>query len=48
VLALSSKLRAARVITSGYLVSDDPALEGYRVERRVQDGGWAADLHVRQ
>jgi hypothetical protein len=48
VLALSSRLRSARVITSGYLVSDEPALEGYRVERRVQDGGWAADLHVRR
>ena len=48
VLALSGRLRAARLITSGYLVSDDPRLEGYRVERRVQDGGWAADLHARQ
>ena len=48
VLALSPRLRAARVITSGYLVSDDPELDGYRVERRVQDGGWAADLHVRE
>ena len=48
VLALSQRLRAARVITSGYLVSDDPELDGYRVERRVQDGGWAADLHVRR
>jgi ribosomal protein L11 methyltransferase len=47
VLSISSKVRAPRVITSGYLVSDEPALEGYRVERRVQDGGWAADLHVR-
>ena len=48
VLALSPRLRAGRVITSGYLVSDDPHLDGYRIERRVQDGGWAADLHVRQ
>jgi ribosomal protein L11 methyltransferase len=48
VLALSSRLRAGRVITSGYLVSDDPQLAGYRIERRVQDGGWAADLHVRE
>ena len=28
--ALSTRLRAERVITSGYLVSDDPQLEGYR------------------
>lgn len=48
VLAISSKVRSPKVITSGYLVSDDPALAGYRVERRVQDGGWAADLHVRR
>ena len=48
VLALAPRLRAPRAITSGYLVSDDPHLEGYRIERRVQDGGWAADLHVRQ
>jgi ribosomal protein L11 methylase PrmA len=47
-LALSSRVQAARVITSGYLVSDNPGLDGYRVERRVQDGGWAADLHVRR
>jgi ribosomal protein L11 methyltransferase len=48
VAALSPRLQAERVITSGYLVSDEPSLAGYRVERRVQDGGWAADLHVRQ
>ena len=45
---LGPRLRAARAITSGYLVSDEPELEGYRRERRVQSGGWAADLHVRQ
>lgn len=48
VQSISSKVRSPKVITSGYLVSDDPALEGYAVERRVQDGGWAADLHVRR
>jgi len=47
VLALAPKLRASRAITSGYLVSDEPELEGYRRERRVQSGGWAADLHGR-
>jgi ribosomal protein L11 methyltransferase len=46
--ALGPRLRTARAITSGYLVSDEPRLEGYRRERRVQSGGWAADLHVRQ
>ena len=48
VVALGPQLRAARAITSGYLVSDEPDLQGYRRERRVQQGGWAADLHVRQ
>ncbi len=46
--ALSGRLRTDRAITSGYLVSDDPAIEGYRIERRVQEAGWAADLHLRQ
>ena len=45
VVALGPRLRTARAITSGYLVSDEPELEGYRRERRVQSGGWAADLH---
>jgi ribosomal protein L11 methyltransferase len=48
VLELSPKLRAPRAITSGYLISDEPALEGYTVVRRIQQGGWAADLHVRR
>ena len=48
VSALGPRLRSARAITSGYLVSDEPVLAGYRRERRVQSGGWAADLHVRQ
>jgi ribosomal protein L11 methyltransferase len=45
---LGPHLRSARAITSGYLVSDEVELDGYRRERRVEDGGWAADLHVRQ
>ena len=48
VLELAPRLRSPRAITSGYLVSDEPQLDGYRVERRVQDGGWAADLQVRE
>ena len=48
VVALGPRLRAGRAITSGYLVSDEPELDGYQRERRVQSGGWAADLHVRQ
>jgi ribosomal protein L11 methyltransferase len=48
VIALAPGLTAERAITSGYLVSDEPELAGFRRERRVQDGGWAADLHVRR
>jgi len=47
VAALSGRLDAGRAITSGYLVSDEPELVGYRRERRIQHEGWAADLHVR-
>jgi ribosomal protein L11 methyltransferase len=47
VVALTGRLRTDRAITSGYLVSDEPELGGYRRERRVAEGGWAADLHVR-
>ncbi|MGZ8783204.1 MAG: 50S ribosomal protein L11 methyltransferase [Gaiellaceae bacterium] len=48
VVALGPRLRTGRAITSGYLVSDEPELKGYRRETRVQSGGWAADLHVRR
>ena len=48
VVALGSRLRTRRAITSGYLVSEEPELAGYRLEQRVEDGGWAADLHVRR
>jgi ribosomal protein L11 methyltransferase len=47
-LALGPRLRAPRVITSGYLVSDPIELDGYRRQRRLEDGGWAADVHVRR
>ena len=46
VVALGARLRSPRAITSGYLVSDEPELAGYRLERRVQLDGWAADLHL--
>jgi ribosomal protein L11 methyltransferase len=44
VAALGPRLGAARAITSGYLVSDEPELAGYARERRVQLDGWAADV----
>ena len=45
---LAGTLRTQRVITSGYLVTDEPGLRGYRpIARRTLDG-WAADLHERR
>ena len=38
---------SAFVVTSGYLVSDEPTLPGYEHVRRHQSAGWAADLHRR-
>ena len=47
VAALSGRLDCTRVITSGYLVSEGPLLAGFERADRVEDAGWAADLHVR-
>ena len=44
---LAGPLEVARAITSGYLLSDDPALPGFARERRIEVEGWAADVHVR-
>jgi ribosomal protein L11 methyltransferase len=42
--SLAPRLACARLLTSGYLVAEDPALPGWeRIERRELDG-WAADL----
>jgi ribosomal protein L11 methyltransferase len=47
VVALAERIEAPRLVTSGYLVRDVPALAGFRrVDRREADG-WAADLHER-
>jgi ribosomal protein L11 methyltransferase len=44
---LGGRVAAPRIVTSGYLGSDAPSLEGFRnVERRELDG-WAADVHAR-
>jgi ribosomal protein L11 methyltransferase len=48
VASLSGRLDTERTITSGYLVWDEPQLAGFRRAARVEDGGWAADLHVRE
>ena len=45
--ALGDRVRSARLVTSGYLASDEPALPGWEhLERRELDG-WAADLSRR-
>ncbi len=47
VLELPRRLDVELLVTSGYLIPDEPRLAGYRHERRVTLDGWAADLHRR-
>ncbi len=45
---LAPRLEVSRLLTSGYLVSEQVAVEGFRaLDRRVRDG-WAADLSRRE
>ena len=47
VSAVAPRLEVDRLITSGYLAQDEPALAGFKqIERRELDG-WAADLCLR-
>jgi ribosomal protein L11 methyltransferase len=46
--ALGARLDVGRVVTSGYLVSDEPSLDGFRRLARRRLDGWAADLHERR
>ena len=43
--ALSGGLRSQLVVTSGYLVSEQPMLQGYRIRERRERDSWAADLY---
>ena len=45
--ALGGVLRARHAVTSGYLVSEQPMLDGYRIRERRERDGWAADLYER-
>jgi ribosomal protein L11 methyltransferase len=45
--ALSGRLDAGRVVTSGYSAADVPVFDGYRRLRRHELDGWAADVHAR-
>jgi ribosomal protein L11 methyltransferase len=47
VQALPQRLRAQTLITSGYLVPEEPLLDGYRRTRRTTLDGWACDVHRR-
>ncbi len=42
------RLDAHTVVASGYLERDAPAADGFRHERRITEGGWAADLFRRE
>jgi ribosomal protein L11 methyltransferase len=48
VQALGSRVDVSRIVTSGYLAADVPALHGFRRLRRHELDGWAADLHARR
>jgi len=42
-----ARLQCRHLISSGYLVADDPPVSGYRHLERVAESGWAADLYER-
>jgi ribosomal protein L11 methyltransferase len=45
---VAPRLDCARFVTSGYLASERPRIEGYEAVRRAEADGWAADLSLRQ
>jgi ribosomal protein L11 methyltransferase len=44
---VAGRLECERLVASGYLVSEEPELPGYRREGRREAEGWAADLYRR-
>jgi ribosomal protein L11 methyltransferase len=44
---LGPRVDAPTLITSGYLAAEDVRIAGYEHADRVEDEGWAADLHAR-
>jgi ribosomal protein L11 methyltransferase len=46
--AIASRLDAQRLVVSGYLVGERPALPGFVPVRRLELDGWAADLAERR
>jgi ribosomal protein L11 methyltransferase len=47
VTAVAPRLRAARFVSSGYLASERPAVQRFRLVERREEEGWAADLFLR-
>jgi ribosomal protein L11 methyltransferase len=47
VLALPARTTADVLLTSGYLMSEEPRLPGYEHAERREVDGWAADVHRR-
>jgi ribosomal protein L11 methyltransferase len=45
--ALPERLDVSRLVTSGYLVSEEPSLPGFEHTGRRTHGGWASDLYER-
>ena len=45
--AVGARIDCRRLVTSGYLASDDPALPRFRHVERAAAEGWAADAYVR-
>jgi ribosomal protein L11 methyltransferase len=45
--ALPERLDVTRLLTSGYLASEEPRLDGFRQVGRRTLGGWASDLYER-
>jgi hypothetical protein len=45
---LGPLLISRRAVTSGYLVSEQPGLDGFRIVERREREGWAADIWERE
>jgi ribosomal protein L11 methyltransferase len=46
VTAVAPRIRAGSLVSSGYLASERPALDDFRLVERREEEGWAADLFV--
>jgi ribosomal protein L11 methyltransferase len=44
---VAGRVAAAELVASGYLVSEEPELDGWKHEERKELQGWAADRFVR-